>query len=93
MIFCYICSYLCYSAILSIQPTSKQSYQFNSIHIHSVNSTPFSSTFFLRTKQKSEHPGAAGGNEFIPSYGSRTRKVSKKLDTNKPFSVIIFMYL
>lgn len=27
--------------------------------------------------------GAAGGNEFIPSHGSRTRKVSKKIDTTE----------
>lgn len=27
--------------------------------------------------------GAAGGNEFIPSHGSRTRKVSMKIDTTE----------
>lgn len=27
--------------------------------------------------------GAAGGNEFIPSHGSKTRKVSKKIDTTE----------
>lgn len=27
--------------------------------------------------------GAAGGNEFIPSHGSRTRDVSKKIDTTE----------